>query len=82
MALKRALVVDDSKVARVTLQKQLQAHNLAVELAVSRVVDGAFARRVDERGIDRNRAGGADAGNRFQQLGCLVGEFEHVEKAL
>ena len=35
MALKRALVVDDSKVARVTLQKQLQAHNLAVELAVS-----------------------------------------------
>jgi CheY-like chemotaxis protein len=35
MALKRALVVDDSKVARVTLQKQLTAHNLAVEMAVS-----------------------------------------------
>jgi CheY-like chemotaxis protein len=35
MVLKRALVVDDSKVARVTLQKQLEAHNLAVEMAVS-----------------------------------------------
>ncbi|MDJ0698810.1 MAG: response regulator [Woeseiaceae bacterium] len=35
MALKRALVVDDSKVARVTLQKQLEAHNLAVEMAAS-----------------------------------------------
>jgi CheY-like chemotaxis protein len=30
MGLKRALVVDDSKVARVTLQKQLQRHNLDV----------------------------------------------------
>ncbi len=35
MALKRALVVDDSKVARVTLQKQLEAHNLSVEMAAS-----------------------------------------------
>ncbi len=35
MALKRALVVDDSKVARVTLQKQLEAHNLVVEMAAS-----------------------------------------------
>ena len=35
MALKRALVVDDSKVARVTLQKQLHAHNLGVEMAAS-----------------------------------------------
>lgn len=35
MALKRALVVDDSKVARVTLQQQLAAQNLAVEMAVS-----------------------------------------------
>ena len=35
MALKRALVVDDSKVARVTLQKQLEAHDLVVEMAAS-----------------------------------------------
>lgn len=35
MALKRALVVDDSKVARVTLKNQLEAYNLRVELAES-----------------------------------------------
>ncbi|NNC77231.1 MAG: response regulator [Woeseiaceae bacterium] len=35
MALKRALVVDDSKVARVTLKKQLERYNLQVELAES-----------------------------------------------
>lgn len=35
MALKRALVVDDSKVARVTLKKQLESYNLHVELAES-----------------------------------------------
>ncbi|MGB5345992.1 MAG: response regulator, partial [Woeseia sp.] len=35
MSLKRALVVDDSKVARVTLQKQLQEYDLQVELAES-----------------------------------------------
>ncbi|MGB5738117.1 MAG: response regulator [Woeseia sp.] len=35
MPLKRALVVDDSKVARVTLKKQLEQYNLSVELAES-----------------------------------------------
>ncbi len=35
MALKRALVVDDSKVARIALKKQLEEHQLAVELADS-----------------------------------------------
>lgn len=35
MALKRALVVDDSKVARVTLKRQLESYNLQVELAES-----------------------------------------------
>lgn len=35
MAIKRALVVDDSKSARVALQKQLQVHNLSVETADS-----------------------------------------------
>lgn len=35
MALKRALVVDDSRSARVALQKQLEAHDLSVEMADS-----------------------------------------------
>ena len=35
MALKRALVVDDSRSARVALQKQLKTHNLSVEMAES-----------------------------------------------
>ncbi len=35
MALKRALVVDDSKVARITLKNQLEAYDLRVELAES-----------------------------------------------
>lgn len=35
MPLKRALVVDDSKVARVTLKKQLEKYQLSVELAES-----------------------------------------------
>ena len=35
MTLKRALVVDDSRVARIALKKQLEEHDLAVELADS-----------------------------------------------
>lgn len=35
MSLKRALVVDDSRVARITLKKQLETYNLQVELAES-----------------------------------------------
>ena len=35
MALKRALVVDDSRVARITLKKQLESYDLKVELAES-----------------------------------------------
>lgn len=35
MALKRALVVDDSKVARIALRNQLESYNLQVELAES-----------------------------------------------
>ncbi len=37
MALQTALVVDDSKLARITLQRLLQKHNLQVELAESGV---------------------------------------------
>ena len=35
MTLKRALVVDDSKSARIALKKQLEEHDLQVELAAS-----------------------------------------------
>lgn len=59
MALKRALVVDDSKLARVTLQKQLEAHNLAVEMASSgeEALDFLSSRMVDVVFMDHEMPG-------------------------
>ena len=59
MAIKRALVVDDSKSARVALQKQLQVHNLSVETADSgeEALDFLASRMVDVVFMDHEMPG-------------------------
>ncbi len=59
MAIKRALVVDDSKSARVALKKQLQIHNLSVEMANSGedALDFLTSRMVDVIFMDHEMPG-------------------------